>query len=203
MNLVLDVSNVNTITLKQLRDSKAQALIAKATEGSTFEDPTLAAMRGVARQAGVAFGSYLFLRPNSTGSEAGEYLKYAKPKKGDIQPIIDAEVTDGDSMAKVAARVQSCAKALEKEGFRPILYASASFWQQLFAVEPSLKRLRVWEADYPGKFTKWFPSLAKLRIKLGHGATVVMWQWTDAYAVDGKHFDASRLFVNVDTLKIS
>lgn len=202
MNLVLDVSNNDTITLKQLLDSKAEGLIAKATEGTTFDDKTLAAMRAIAKEAKIPFGSYLFLHANSTGSEAAAYLAWAKPAKGDIQPVIDAEVTDGDTPAKVAARINSCAKALEAKGYKPILYTYVSFWKQMVAVEPTLKRLRVWEADYPGAFTRWFPRLAKLRLKLGAGATVVMWQWTDKYADDGKSFDASRLFVDIDTLKI-
>lgn len=202
MNLVLDVSNNNPITLAQLRQSKAWALIAKATEGTNFDDKTLGAMRAIAKEAGVPFGSYLFLHANSVGNEAGDYLAYAKPRKGDIQPVIDAEVSDGESMAQVAARVQSCARALEHAGYKPILYTYSSFWKQLVAAEPTLKRLRIWQADYPGKFTRWFPGLAKLRMKLGIGASVVMWQWTDAYQVGGKGYDASRLFVDINTIRI-
>lgn len=44
--------------------------------------------------------------------------------------------------------------------------------------------------------------MARLRAKLGRGATVVMWQWTDALELEGQRFDASALFVPLDTLKI-
>lgn len=201
-NLVLDVSNNNPISLAAFKASGAQALICKATEGTNFHDGTLAAHRQIAHAAGKPFGSYLFLHPDSPGNEAGYYLNYAKPRKGDIQPIIDAEVADGESWSKVAARVDSCARELEKHGYKPILYASTSFWLSIFAARPGLKRLRVWEAQYPGHYTKWFPRLAQKRLKLSHGASVVLWQWTDHFQDSGHYYDASRLFVNVNTLLI-
>lgn len=201
MKLVLDVSNVNPINLSTFRSSQAVALIAKATEGASFQDRTLGEHRTVASMAGVPFGSYLFLHPDSAGSEAAFYLKYARPHRGDIQPIIDAEVTKlgTDELAK---RTQRCAVALEAEGYAPILYASASIWQAMIKVDPSLKRLRIWEAQYPGRFTRWLPKIAALRIKLQHGATVVLWQWTDAYAVGSRRYDASALLTDIDTIRI-
>src|SRR4029077_5909413 len=99
--IVLDVSNNNTIDEQLFRRSGAVALIAKATEGDNFKDATLSAHRTVAKAAGVPFGSYLFLHPKSTGDEAAFYLEYAKPKRGDIQPIIDCEVSDGQPMGKM------------------------------------------------------------------------------------------------------
>lgn len=201
MRLVIDSSNNRPINATELHDSGAVALIAKATEGTSFRDSTLENQRGVARAVRVPFGSYLFLHPNSRGSEAAFYLDYAKPKPGDIQPVIDAEVTNM-GIAELARRSQSCAVALEHEGYRPILYASASIWKQLVQAEPKLKRLKVWEADYPGRFTRWFPRLSALRIALTRGVTVVLWQWTDAYAVGGAHFDASALLVNLGSIRI-
>ena len=153
MKLVIDSSNNRPISRPQLHDSRAVALIAKATEGTSFRDLTLSDQRDAARAVRVPFGSYLFLHPNSTGSEAAYYLDYAKPHVGDIQPVIDAEVTNLGT-AELARRTQSCAVALEHEGYEPLLYASASIWKELVAAEPRLKRLRVWEAAYPGRFTR-------------------------------------------------
>lgn len=201
-SIVLDVSNQRTVTLKQVRDSKCVALIAKATEGSSFRDKVLAVHRRIAKEAGIPFGSYLFVHPHSPGNEAEFYLHFAKPKPGDLQPIIDAEVQDGSTFLQVAARVDACAQRLEMHGYRPILYASTSFWKQLFAADPKLKRLRVWQAQYPGRFSKWWPWLAVYRTKLLHGVTVCLWQFTDAYLVDGQRFDASVLYGSLDALTI-
>jgi GH25 family lysozyme M1 (1,4-beta-N-acetylmuramidase) len=199
--IVIDSSNNRPINATELHESGAVALIAKATEGTSFRDSTLANQRSVARAVRVPFGSYLFLHPTSHGSEAQFYLDYARPRAGDIQPVIDAEVTNLGT-DELARRSQSCAVALEHEGYAPILYASASIWKAMVAVQPKLKRLPVWEAAYPGRFTRWFPRLSALRIALTHGVRVVLWQWTDAYAVGNAHFDASALLVSLDSIRI-
>jgi GH25 family lysozyme M1 (1,4-beta-N-acetylmuramidase) len=200
LKLVLDVSNNRTIDVTRLKKSGAVWLIAKATEGTSFQDETLPAHRKCATLVDIPFGSYLFLHPDSHGSEAKYYLDYAKPKRGNSQPIIDAEVTDL-TIVQLALRTQRCSLALESEGYDPILYASASIWKEMFKVEPKLKRLRVWEAQYPGSFSRWFPRIAKLRQRL-RGARVVLWQWTDRYEVDGKFYDASALLAPLNSLLI-
>lgn len=200
--LVIDCSNRNPIDAAHLRSAAPAALICKATEGSSFRDKTLPLHRRLAASARIPFGSYLYLHAGSPGDEAAFYLNYAEPRPGDIQPIIDAEVIDNAGMGQTAARVQSCALELEANGYKPLLYTYASFWQGLYSHEPELKRLRVWEAGYPGGFTRWVPALERLRIRLGHGASVVMWQWTDKYPVGNRLYDASRLFSELGWLLI-
>lgn len=201
MKLVIDSSNNRPISAEQLRSSGAVALIAKATEGTSFRDLTLSDQRQVARECRVPFGSYLFLHPDSRGSEAAFYLGYAKPRLGDLQPVIDSEVTS-IGIAELARRTVSCGNALEAAGYDPLVYASASIWKQMVVLEPRIKRWRVWEAAYPGRFTRWFPRLSALRIALGRGAKVVLWQWTDGLAVGSDRFDASALLVPLDSLLI-
>lgn len=201
MKLVLDTNDFHPARADDVRASGSVALINKATEGTSYQAKSLSPARLVARAVGIPFGSYLFLHPDSTGSEAAFYLDFAKPKRGDLQPIIDAEVTNQGTFS-LAARVQRCALALEAKGYAPILYASSSVWTELLVGEPKLKRLRVWEAQYPGRFTRWFPKLATLRIRLRHGVSVVLWQWTDSYAVGGRRYDASALLTDVKNLLI-
>jgi lysozyme len=199
--IILDVSNNNPIALAQLKQAKAKdgvvALICKATEGTTFEDATLSTHRKIAKTAGIPFGSYLFIHPDSTGSEAKYYLDYAKPKKGEIQPVIDCEVTDKTTYAAVGKRVHSCASALKKAGYNPILYTGPYFWLELVKAHPELKKLRLWEAQYPAHYSKFQTFILRLRIKL-NGAKTVMWQFTDAFAVDNKKYDASVLVNNTE-----
>jgi GH25 family lysozyme M1 (1,4-beta-N-acetylmuramidase) len=201
LKLVLDTNDFHPATIQNIRSARAVALIAKATEGTSYQAKSFGGQRFAASVARVPFGSYLFLHPDSTGSEAEFYLRFARPRKGDIQPIIDAEVTTLGT-DELARRTEACAKALEAEGYKPLLYASAGIWGPMVASQPSLKRLRVWEADYPRRYTRWFPGIARLRIRLRHGVNVVLWQWTDSFAVDGRRFDASNLLVNVKSLLI-
>ncbi len=197
-DFALDVSNQNPIDLATAKLSGCKLLIAKGTEGADYNDKYLAAHRKIAKTLGIGFGSYVFLHARSTGNEAQNYLNYVKPKPGEVV-IIDAEVggQDGASMWEMAKRVDSCAVVLERAGFHPLLYASADYWRQMVSVRPALKRLKIWEAQYPGLFTRWFPRLSTLRIKLGTGATVVMWQWTDRFKVEDHYYDCSRMFVPV------
>jgi GH25 family lysozyme M1 (1,4-beta-N-acetylmuramidase) len=199
--LVLDVNSFHPARLDDVKASGCVALIAKATEGATFSDASYAPARNVAHAAGIPFGGYLFLRTDSKGNEAQHFLSVAKPRTGDIQPVIDAEDLAQGSRA-LAKRADACAHALEAHGYRPILYASASAWVAMHDAVPALRRLRVWEADYPGRFTRWTPRLAKLRIRLRHGATVVMWQWTPDYTVNGRTYDASALLAPLAGLRI-
>lgn len=191
----LDVSNVNPADTATVKASGCSLLICKAAEGSSYDDKTLAAHRQIARELGIAFGSYLFLHAGSPGNEAGHYLAYANPGPGEIV-IIDAEGggQDGETIAQMARRANACACEIERHGRHPLLYASSSYWLQLVAAVPALKRLRVWEAQYPGAFTRWQPQLARLRVRLRHGVHVSMWQWTDRAQVNGRGYDLSLMF---------
>jgi GH25 family lysozyme M1 (1,4-beta-N-acetylmuramidase) len=201
VRLVLDVSNKNPIPRADLKAAGAEALIAKATEGTSFEDATLPTHRAMAASLKIVFGSYLYLHHDSPGSEAAYYLAYATPQPGDLQPIVDAEDLSG-GVAALAHRALTCLNSLQAHGYRPLLYASSSVWLEMIVHEPNLKRFRVWEAQYPGRFSRWLPRLAQLRVRLRHGVTVVLWQWTDAYLVNGHRYDASRLLAQLSDLQI-
>jgi len=197
--LVIDSNNYHLITAADLRAARAAGLLCNATEGTNYKNPYLADQRKAAHDAGVPFGSYLFLHPDSAGSEAEFYLEYAKPKKGDFRPIIDAEVTNL-GLTELADRVAHCAGALKREGFAPMLYAGYEVWNACVARHPWLKNLDLWFAQYPGA-TRWSNGLDRLRIRL-KGAPLVMWQFTDAFAIHGKTFDASVTYKPLKRLLI-
>lgn len=199
--LVLDVSNVNPIDGRRLAIASPAALIAKASEGDNFRDALYERHRRLASQQRTVFGSYHFLRVASTGDEADFYLGFAAPRPGDLQPVVDAEDLSAGPEA-LARRAYDCLAALERRGYRPLLYASSSVWLQLIRFEPGLRRFRVWEADYPGRFTRWLPRLAAFRVRLRHGVSVTLWQFTDAYQVDGHGYDASLLLCKLDRIRI-
>jgi GH25 family lysozyme M1 (1,4-beta-N-acetylmuramidase) len=186
--LIIDVSNNNPIDAGQLRVSGAVALTCKATEGTGFVDKTYPTHRKLATQAQIPFGGYLFLLDDSDGSEAEYFLEHAGPRRGDLQPIVDAEtgVTTPE-----AHRAYRCLSSLDDKGYRPILYSSWSYLRQMLKVEPRLARFRVWEAAY-----------GVLRPRVGMGTSVCMWQFSDRYPVQGGRYDASRLLVPLDVLRI-
>lgn len=204
--LALDVSNVNPITLRQLQASGAALLIAKGTEGTTFVDRYFELHRQLAARARIGFGGYLYLRVGSRGSEADYYLEHVRPRPGELPPIVDAEDLSQGAEA-LAKRTLACLHRLEQRGYTggpgrlPILYGSSSTILAMVAVAPGLRRYPVWEAQYPGRFARWFPWLAAKRTRLRHGLTVVLWQWSDTYLVGGHAFDASRLMIPLRRLQ--
>lgn len=191
MSIILDVSNNNPITGPLLQASGAVALICKATEGDSFRDGTYPAHRALAKAAKIPFGGYLFLHPDSPGNEAEFFLKYAKPKPGDLQPIVDSETLTSGGMLQAAHRTFICLYRLKEAGYSPLLYSSTSMLEAMFHYQPQLTQYRIWQAQYAAK-----------RSPLGHGATVVMWQFSQSYKVQNKRYDASTLFAPLQSLLI-
>ena len=186
--LVLDVSNNRTIRAEELRRTPAVALIAKATEGTSFLDSTYGAHRAAARGCRIVFGAYHFLHADSYGDQAEYFLRYAKPVRGDLQPIVDAET---GMVAPEGKRAYACLSELDQRGYRPLLYSSWAYLREMIKAEPRLTRFRIWQANY-----------GPVRFPVGLGASVVMWQFTETYPVALSRYDASRLLVPLDSLRI-
>lgn len=98
-------------------------LIAKATEGTGYADPTFGHWRKVAEAAGKMFGSYHFARPDAGGdatAEADWYVKVAAPRPGELV-VLDIE-RHGPSPA---AWVNTwCTRVHQRTGARPIVYTN-------------------------------------------------------------------------------
>lgn len=200
----IDVSNVNPADLATLKASHAAVVICKATQGFTFHDKVYPAARASARKLKRPFGGYVFLSHYKSGAEqARVFLTYAKPKPGDLQPIIDTEGGGGEpGMARVAAVVDACAMEFERRGYRPLLYASTSWLSDLYRIRPGLRRLRVWQAEYPSRLPAALKARLRLRSKLGKGVSVVMWQYTSRWPVRGRGYDGSYLLADPDSFSI-
>jgi len=196
--LVVDISNVNDPDAAEWSAIKANprivGVICKATEGLAFLDKVYPAARRITAGLGRVFGCYLFLHADADGAaQAQEFLRYAKPKPGDIQPIIDAEEIGlrGKTVAEMAKQTDAAARTLDHAGYAPILYADTSFLTSLVAAAPTLKRLRVWQAEYG-------PTLHRVP-----GVSTLLWQFTSSAVVGKGRFDESRLVVrDLNALRI-
>lgn len=116
----------------------------KATEGRTITDSNYSKRRKQARQAGMPFGAYHFARPdgNDAEAEAQWFLKRARPKPGDLVPMLDLETNDGRlSQADLTQWVWRFAEAVRSNcGVRPIVYTPFNLEQRY--------RMRLWVARY-------------------------------------------------------
>lgn len=116
-----------------LRAAQAAGLqwwYAKATEGTTFVDPTYAKRVRQARRAGIPVGAYHFARPDrgDASEEARFFLATADIRAGDMLPMLDLESTEGLSPAELTrwtgAWVRTVTRHLAGRGLggKPIIY---------------------------------------------------------------------------------
>lgn len=72
----------------------AKFLYHKATQSTNFHDPNYPDRRTEAKANGVKFGAYHYAIPVKGGgtAQAKYFLAYAKPRSGDLLPVLDLEV---------------------------------------------------------------------------------------------------------------
>lgn len=179
---MIDLSNNNgAAAASAIAAPRVQLVEAKATEGLAFHDPDYPTFRTAARDHHKAFGGYLFLHPGESGKAQADYfLAYAKPHRGDVQPVVDSEI---GSPCAAAPTTVAALQELVRKGFDPILYSNTYWLGQFAQCAPALKRYRMWEAEYGPTLT------------LIPGFHVVSWQFTDRAQVNGLAVDGSQLLV--------
>src|SRR5438874_2386926 len=148
-NTVADIShwsgNVNLVTAKS---SGLSGIIQKATQGTTYTDPTLVTNAKKAKSAALAFGTYHFGTNSDGAAQANFYLKNVKGYTGllvlDFEPNSTSETTM--TLSQAEAFVQAVKKAT---GVNPGVYCG-SYARQLLAAQSSaiLANCWLWYAQY-------------------------------------------------------
>ena len=161
----------------------APLVITKATQGTGYVDPTYKDFAARIRSVGMILGAYVFLDVGPEAPQIAHFLSVAHLQAGDLQPVVDAEA-QGLGKAETFAALRD----LEGRGYRPILYASLSFFH-----------------DALGSPCDWWLWLAAYRDNLPtlpNGVKLFAWQHTDHATFPGVAHpcDASYLYVPVPTL---
>jgi lysozyme len=127
----VDVSHYDaTIDWAKVHGAGIDFAFMKATEGTTFVDPTYATNFKDARANGVIAGAYHFFRPATDATAQADFFVQTAgiPAAGDLPLTIDLEVTDSVAGATVASSAITFLQRVEqKTGRKPIVYTSASF----------------------------------------------------------------------------
>jgi len=118
------------IDLRAARAAGLQWWYVKATEGSTYVDPTYGRRVRQARRAGVPVGAYHFARPDRGDAveEARFFLSKTDIRAGDMLPMLDLESSEGLSPSELTAWtgewVRTVMRFLARRGLagRPIIY---------------------------------------------------------------------------------
>ncbi len=186
---VIDISHNNDIDLPAAKAAGIVAIIHKATEGATFQDPMYATRRAEARQLGLLWGAYHVGTAADVGQQLANFAQTAQPEAGDLV-VLDYEVNSGNQMTRQQAE-QFVTQFQQQYGYRPLLYGS-SLLPAIPAASP-LAACRLWIADY---VTAAQPSLPAAF------DAYVLWQFTDGtvpspletagVAVDRDRFDGTQ-----------
>jgi lysozyme len=106
---------------------------AKATEGTTFQDPTFATNWAGMKSSGVIRGAYQFFHPElDPTAQATFFLDFVKQSggyaPGDIAPVADVETTGSQTPATIQANLKTFLQAVKAgTGMTPIIYVGESF----------------------------------------------------------------------------
>ena len=130
----IDVSHwQGTIDWRKVAGAGKRFVFLKATDGHDFVDPTFVANRAGARANGLSVGAYHFARPDPSKGDAAEearwFVSRARPKSGNLLPVLDLETSQGLDQAGVTMWAQRwVAEVRRLTGVTALVYTSPYGW---------------------------------------------------------------------------
>lgn len=166
---IMDISHNNDIDLPAAATAGIVAIIHKATEGATFQDPLYAARRTQARQVGLRWGAYHFGTAADVAEQLQNFVQTAQLEPGDLAAL-DYESNSGNQMSLAQAE-QFVTSFRQQFGYLPLIYGS-SLLTEAAQTNPAstLGACRLWIAEYANVAQPTLPSLF---------ASYTLWQFTD------------------------
>lgn len=131
----VDVSSwQGTIDWAKVKASGRRFVIAKATEGNSWTDPTYARNKSAAMSLGLEFTGYHFARPGTKAGdavmEANHFVAVLGLKHGMLVPALDLEVSGGLGVSALQSWVKAfLGRVYTLTGARAMIYSNAYFWR--------------------------------------------------------------------------
>jgi lysozyme len=141
---IIDINHNDDIDLAAAQSAGIVAVIHKATEGATFQDPLYATRRAEASQLGLLWGAYHFGTAADVSQQMQNFTQTAQLQPGDLV-VLDYEVSTGDQMTQQQAE-QFVTQFQQQFGYLPLLYGS-SLLTSISATSP-LAACGLWIAAY-------------------------------------------------------
>ena len=175
--LGLDVSHHNgPVSWSKVRAAGYRFAYLKATEGTSYVDPTFTDHRARARAAGVFVGAYHFARPSGSAVDQARHFAevLGRLDKGHLPPALDIEDSAALSPEQLAAWCNAFLTELRhcRPERTPLLYTYASFHAHQLAGGRALASWPLWFARYASKLDSADPK-------------PLIWQHTSTGRVDG------------------
>ncbi len=121
----------------------------KATEGSDHQDTMFHKFWREIKEAGIKRGAYHFFSPFSPAADqAKHFINTVKLQKGDLPPVLDAEITGKLQNKTLRKNTLTWLQAIEKHyGVKPIIYTNQKFYLSHFTGE-EFDGYPIWIARY-------------------------------------------------------
>ena len=197
----VDVSNnQGAINWTALANDGVRFAWIKATEGATWTDPLFAENMRRAQEAGIRVGAYHYARPdnNSPQKEAWHFLDRARPRPGDLLPVLDFEAPEASRLG-ATKQEQWAATWLNQVwgdiGVKPIFYSYPAY---IFGPLGGGQHLR----SYPLWLASYGPNDGSRHISVvPYGFNMVVHQYTSRGNRGGRRpLDLNFLLVPLDTI---
>lgn len=172
----IDISGNNSLSPSDVKSS-IDAVMIKATEGTTHVSSACDPDVQDARRSGIPWGFYHYARDNGAIAEADFFYRNCRNYFGEGIPCLDWE--EGQSASWVNEFVR---RIHELSGVWPWIYASKAMFNSHTGVEPNCGR---WVAQWPGSSADTFSEAeSKPKPKLNEGL-VCAWQFTNKGKLEG------------------
>lgn len=185
--ILADISHwQNKIDFAKVKKS-VEAVIVKASEGTSFIDPYFETNKRGVREAGMLFGAYHFAKGYDAKKEANFFVKTVGELKPGELLALDSETGQSPLWCKTFLD-----EVTRLVGFRPLIYCPAGNgmdWSQI------AKDYGLWIARYGlnlgYKMTSFPP-------KLGAWSYYAIWQYTSRGRVDGINGNVDLNYTSMD-----
>lgn len=160
----------------------------KATEGDDFKDEAFDGHWTRLKETGLIRGAYHFyVTEDDPAVQADFFIQHVRLEPGDLAPVVDIETVGHDTPPGLTDRFKVWLQKVEAHyGVRPIIYTTASFWNQ---------HLSTGFGDYP----LWVAEYDVEAPKLPEGWPAWhLWQWQGDATIDGVEHGADLSRVNRD-----
>jgi lysozyme len=158
----IDVSQYQgTIDWASVHASGRDFAITRVSDGTANPDPTFATNWAGIKAAGMVRGAYQFFRASVDPTAQADLLLNAigTLDPGDLAPMADVEVMDGESGDTLVANLATWMSVVKsKTGRTPMIYASPGFWDALPNTGQFASELLVvanWQVSCPDTPTPW------------------------------------------------
>jgi lysozyme len=168
--LVVDLSHWDPAdNYSKVKASGIVGVIYKATDDTTYNDPTYVGQKQAAKAVGLKWGSYHFAHPGSVQGQIDNYLRFANPEKDELF-CLDWETANDGTMAADEAQqwIIGVETALNRPG-QCLIYSGNVAKEKLGSdVHEFFGKRRLWLAQY-----------SSTPVVQASWSTYWLWQFTD------------------------